>query len=141
MMTVEAKAIVTSFYSTAPKRAYWNGCSTGGRQGLTEAQRFPEDFDGIVAGAPANYWTHLMASGVWIGQATLGDPASYIPRDKYPVIHRAALEACDAADGAKDGLIADPTRCRFDPALLECHAEETSACLTRPQIEAARKIY
>src|SRR5207302_8071393 len=115
-MTVDAKAIVSAFYGTAPKRSYWNGCSTGGRQGLTEAQRFPDDFDGIVAGAPANYWTHLMASGVWIGQATLKDSPAYIPREKYALIHRAALDACDAVDGVKDGLIDNPARCTFDPA-------------------------
>src|SRR5437762_1665140 len=108
-MTVDAKAIVSAFYGTAPKRSYWNGCSTGGRQGLTEAQRFPDDFDGIVAGAPANYWTHLMASGVWIGQSTQKDPAAFIPREKYAVIHRAALDACDAGDGLKDGVVGGPT--------------------------------
>jgi feruloyl esterase len=140
-MTVDAKAIVTAFYGSAPKRSYWNGCSSGGRQGLVEAQRFPDDFDGIVAGAPANDWTHLMASGVWIGQATLGNPSAYIPREKYAVIHRAAIEACDAADGVKDGLIDNPTRCRFDPAILECRAEQTDTCLTHAQVEAARKIY
>jgi feruloyl esterase len=140
-MTVAAKAIATRYYGSAPTRAYWNGCSTGGRQGLTEAQRFPDDFDGIIAGAPANYWTHLMASGVWMGQATHTDPAAFIPREKYTAIHRAALEACDAADGITDGLIDNPIKCTFDPAVLACRGEETSACLTRPQIDAARKIY
>ena len=140
-MTVTAKAVVWTFYGDAPKLSYWNGCSTGGKQGLKEAQRFPDDYDGIVAGAPANYWTHLMASGVWIGQATLKDHASYIPPAKYAVIHRAALDACDASDGVKDGLIEDPARCRFDPSALKCEAEETPACLTTAQVEAARKIY
>src|SRR5207302_4122539 len=115
--------------------------STGGKQGLKEAQQFPDDYDGIVAGAPANYWTHLMASGVWIGQATLKDAASRIPQEKYSLIHRAAVDACDAADGVKDGVIDDPTTCRFDPGALQCAGEEASTCLTRPQVEAARKIY
>ena len=140
-MTVDAKAIVKAFYGRAPKLAYWNGCSTGGKQGLTEAQRFPADYDGIIAGAPANYWTHLMASGVWMGQATLKDSSAYIPREKYALIHRAALDACDAVDGMKDGLIDNPARCTFDPAVLACAAEETAECLTRPQVDAARKIY
>ncbi len=140
-MTVQAKAIVAAFYGNAPRFSYWTGCSSGGKQGLKEAQRFPADYDGIVAGAPANYWTHLMFSGLWIGQATLKDPASYIPKEKYPVIHKAALEACDALDGAKDGLIEDPARCRFDPAALRCAGDDGPACLTAPQVEAARKIY
>jgi len=70
-MTVQAKAIVAVFYGNGPRLSYWTGCSSGGKQGLTEAQRFPADYDGIVAGAPANFWTHLMFSGLWIGQATL----------------------------------------------------------------------
>src|SRR5437867_2935954 len=103
-MTVKAKAIIAAFYGNGPRLSYWVGCSSGGKQGLKEAQRFPDDYDGIVAGAPANYWTHLMVSGLWIGQATLKDPASFIPKEKYPVIHNAAVEACDANDGVKDGL-------------------------------------
>jgi tannase/feruloyl esterase len=140
-MTVDAKAIVAAFYGDGPKLSYWNGCSSGGKQGLKEAQRFPADYDGIVAGAPANYWTHLMASGVWIGQATLADAAAYIPQEKYAVIHRAALDACDALDGVKDGVIDDPTQCRFDPGELKCRSDEAPTCLTMPQVEAARKIY
>jgi feruloyl esterase len=140
-MTLAATAIVTEFYGAPPKFSYWNGCSSGGKQGLTEAQRFPSDYDGIVAGAPANYWTHLMASGVWIGQATLKDPSAYIPKEMYGVIHRAALDACDAADGVRDGVIDHPVQCIFDPGALACKPGETTACLTPMQIAAARKIY
>jgi len=140
-MTVKAKAIVAAFYGSGPRSSYWTGCSSGGKQGLKEAQRFPADYDGIVAGAPANFWTHLMASGNWIGHATLKDPASYIPREKYAVVHKAALDACDALDGVKDGLIEDPVRCRFDPKTLLCTGGDDPACLTAPQVEAARKIY
>jgi feruloyl esterase len=140
-MTVQAKAIVAAFYGSAPRLSYWTGCSSGGKQGLTEAQRFPADYDGIVAGAPANFWTHLMAGGLWIGQATLKDPASYIPREKYSVIHKAVLEACDASDGVKDGLIEDPMRCRFDPKTLLCTGDDGPGCLTAPQVDAAKKIY
>ena len=140
-MTVQAKAIVAGFYGNGPRLSYWTGCSSGGKQGLTEAQRFPADYDGIVAGAPANFWTHLMVGGLWIGQATLKESAAYIPKEKYPVIHKAALEACDATDGAKDGLIEDPMRCRFDPKTLLCAADDGPACLTAPQLEAAKKIY
>ena len=140
-MTVKAKAIVSAFYGNAPRYSYWNGCSTGGRQGLKEAQRFPNDYDGIIAGAAANPRTHLSAGTLWIAAATLKDPASYIPKEKYAVIHRAALDACDGLDHVKDGVIEDPTRCHFDPKVLECKGEDGPACLTAPQVEAARKIY
>jgi len=140
-MTVQAKALTRAFYGTASTRSYWDGCSTGGNQGLSEAQRYPEDYDGIIAGAPANYFTHLMAYSMWVADATLRDPASYIPKEKFSVIHEAALKACDAQDGIKDDAIDDPTRCRFDPALLQCPAEDAPNCLTASQVGAAKKIY
>src|SRR5205814_4688607 len=121
--------------------SYWNGCSSGGKQALKEAQRFPGDYDGIIAGAPANNWTHLMVSGVWIGQATLKDAASLIPKNKFELIHKAVLEACDARDGVKDGVLEDPARCHFDPKALECKNGDDASCLTAPQVEAVKKIY
>ena len=136
-MTVKAKAIIQAFYGAAPRRSYWNGCSTGGRQGLKEAQKFPDDFDGIIAGAPANR-TPL---GLWIAFAMLKDKARFIPSGKYPLLHQAALDACDARDGAKDRLIEDPTGCRFDPQALLCKGEDGPDCLTAPQVAAARMIY
>lgn len=140
-MTLKAKALIAAFYGKPPSRSYWNGCSTGGKQGLKEAQEFPNDYDGIVAGAPANYWTHLMAGDVWIGQATHSDPAAYIPPAKYRLIHQAAINACDTTDGLKDGLIDDPRACHFDPGVLTCKEGRQEDCLTAPQVEAARKIY
>ncbi len=140
-MTVKAKAIVVAYYGAGPKFSYWNGCSSGGKQGLKEAQRFPNDYDGIIAGAPANYWTHLMAGDLWPAHATLKDPASFIPPAKYPLIHQAVLAACDTIDGVKDGLLEDPRRCKFDPKVLLCKGDDVSACLTAPQVEAARRIY
>jgi feruloyl esterase len=136
-MTVKAKAIIDRYYGRAPQRSYWNGCSTGGRQGLAEAQRYPDDYDGIIAGASANPRTYLNAWQISIAQAMLKDPASFIPPAKYPMIHQAVLAACDALDGVKDGLIADPTRCRFDPKSLECQGDDGPACLTRAQVTAA----
>jgi feruloyl esterase len=136
-MTVKGKAIVNAFYGNSPKYSYWNGCSTGGRQGLKEAQRFPGDYDGIIAGAPAN----RTALALWIAFAMLKDPGTYIPASKYPLVHRAVLDACDANDGVKDGLIEEPTRCHFDPKVLECKAGDDASCLTAPQVEAVRKIY
>jgi feruloyl esterase len=140
-MTIASKAIIANFYGNSPKYSYWNGCSTGGRQGLKEAQRFPGDFDGVIAGAPANFQTHLHVWSVAVAQAVHKEPGSYIPPEKYPIIHKAALEACDALDGLKDGLIQDPTRCHFDPKVLQCAGDDSSACLTAAQVEAARAIY
>jgi feruloyl esterase len=139
--TVAAKAIIANFYGNGPRYSYWNGCSTGGRQGLKEAQKFPADFDGIIAGAPANYQMHLHVWSVAIAQAVHKTPESYIPPEKYPAIHKAVLEACDTLDGLKDGLIQDPARCHFDPKVLQCSGDDSPACLTAPQVEAARKLY
>jgi feruloyl esterase len=141
-MTVRAKAIAKAFYGDGPRHAYWLGCSSGGRQGLKEAQVYPEDYDGIVAGAPANSWTRLATSSVWIAQATLKDADSYIPRAKLGLLHEAVLAACDALDGVKDGVLEDPRRCRFDPKVLQCPGtDDRPTCLTAGQAEAARKIY
>ncbi|HMF92875.1 MAG TPA: tannase/feruloyl esterase family alpha/beta hydrolase [Vicinamibacterales bacterium] len=131
-MTVKAKAIINAFYGGGPKASYWNGCSTGGRQGLAEAQRYPDDFDGIVAGSQANPRTHLNAWQLAIGKAVLGDPAAFIPPDTYPLIHKAVLDQCDALDGLKDGLISDPTKCHFDPSHLDF--------LTARQIDSVRTV-
>jgi feruloyl esterase len=136
-MTVKAKAVTQAFYGNAPRLSYWNGCSTGGRQGLKEAQKFPDDYDGIIAGAPAN----RTAMALWAAFAVLKDKASFIPASKYPMIHQAVLNACDARDGVKDGLIDDPTRCNFDPKVLQCQGADGPSCLTAPQVEAARKLY
>lgn len=135
--TLKAKAVVAAFYGAAARRSYWNGCSTGGRQALKEAQMFPEDFDGIIAGAPGN----RTAMGLWIAHALLKDPASYIPPAKHPAIHQAAIAACDAADGLKDGLISDPAGCKFDPGALLCKESDSADCLTAAQVAAARKVY
>jgi feruloyl esterase len=140
-MTLKGKAISEAFYSKAAQRSYWNGCSSGGKQGLKEAQKFPLDYDGIVAGAPANYWTHLMIGDLWPGVVTHKDPSAALPEAKLRVLHKAALEACDLLDGVKDGLIEDPTRCKFDPGTVLCKGAENEDCLTTPQVEAARKIY
>jgi feruloyl esterase len=103
-MTVKAKAIIAAYYGDAPKHSYWNGCSSGGKQGLKEAQRFPRDYDGVIAGAPANFWTHLMVSSVGIAEATRDNPAAYIPKEKYGLLHQTVLEACDSLDALKDGF-------------------------------------
>ncbi len=140
-MTVKAKAIIKAFYGKAPRFSYFNSCSNGGRQALMEAQRYPEDYDGIIAGAPANDFTRLMLNAAYISQVMLSDAASYIPAKKMKAIEAAALASCDEADGLKDGLIDDPTRCRFDPAVLLCSGDESDDCLTAAQVETLKKIY
>jgi feruloyl esterase len=94
-----------------------------------------------LAGAPGNYWTHILAHSLWVAQAVLNDPKSFIPREKYAAIHRAVIDACDALDGVKDGVIEDPTRCHFDPKVMQCTDADAATCLTTPQVEAARRIY
>ncbi len=135
-----AKLVIRAFYGSGPQNSYFNSCSNGGRQALMEAQRYPADYDGIVAGAPANSWTRLLTSGIFDMQA-LADAASYIPASKLPAIEAAALAACDARDGVKDGVIEDPSKCHFDPSVLLCKGSESAACLTAPQVAALRKLY
>lgn len=138
---VGAKAIIRAFYGASPKRSYFNACSNGGRQALMEAQRYPADYDGIIAGAPAYYWTHLLSAAVSGVLATLAEPASYIPAAKLPAIQAAALAQCDGADGVQDRVIENPLACRFDPTPLLCKSEESDSCLTVHQLTALKKTY
>jgi feruloyl esterase len=140
LTTVNAKAIVQAFYSEPAKRAYYTGCSTGGKQGLMEAQRYPADFDGILAGDAANFWTHQMASEVWNGVVT-STPETNLPKEKLQLLQDATLAACDTLDGAKDGLVSDPAHCRFTPASLQCKGGDGPACLTAAQVAAVQKLY
>lgn len=139
--TDTAKAIVKAFYGRPQQHAYFDSCSDGGREALMEAQRFPEDFDGILAGAPANAWTHMLSAGLAVGKALYGNPEAYISSTKIPAIEAATLAACDAQDGVKDGVIADPPKCHFDPAVLLCKGIDSRTCLTAPEIAALRTIY
>src|SRR5579883_420645 len=139
--TVKSKAIMMTFYDRAPKYSYWNGCSTGGRQGLMEAQRYPDDFDAIVAGAPANYQTHLHTWDLSVSVPVLKDPAAVVSPAKAAMLNKAVLNACDAKDGVKDGLLNDPRSCKFDPATLLCKAGDSDSCLTAPQLEAVKRMY
>ncbi len=141
-MTLKAKAITSAFYGSGPKLSYLNDCGGGSREALAEAQRYPADYDGIAASGLGTHKSIHHIAQFWVWQATHKDEASYIPPAKYPLIHEAALETCDVqVDGVKDGLIEDPSRCRFDPKVLECKGADGPACLTSPQVEAARKIY
>ncbi len=139
--SLRAKEILTAYYGHPQQKAYFDACSDGGREALMEAQRFPEDYDGILAGAPANNWAHMLSSGVDVVQTTLRDPAGYISSYKLPAITRAALAACDARDGLKDGIVSDPLSCHFDPEVLLCKDGDNLQCLTAPQVATLKKLY
>jgi feruloyl esterase len=138
---VAAKRAVDHVYGAAPRFSYFNGCSTGGRQALTAAQRYPDDFNGIVGGAPAIFTTKQAFGQLWFYQAiALGEGA--LPKEKLPLIHDAVLNACDTLDGAKDGVLENPLACTFDPGVLACTAGAApETCLTAPQVSAVRRVY
>ena len=135
--TDAAKPILAAYEGRAAKYSYFAGCSDGGREALMEAQRYPGDFDGIVAGDPANNMTHLLTAAAWNVQALNETPQSYVPAAKLKAVEAAALKAC----GDETGVIENPLACRFDPAVIHCTSGDTNACLTDPQVAALRKIY
>src|SRR5690349_8019317 len=152
-MTVASKAIIKAFYGLAPKLSYMAEGGGGTIAALSSAQRYPEDYDAIAITGMSSYLTRHTFGQMWIWQATHKDAASFIPPAKYPVLHQAALNACDALDGIKDGVIGDVGRCKFDPAVTLCKGQTgvrpgsdpgltpDADCLTAPQVEAAKKIY
>ncbi|MDQ1470882.1 MAG: hypothetical protein QOJ99_2362, partial [Bryobacterales bacterium] len=140
IMAEADKVILRAFYGNTPAHSYFNGCSQGGHEALIEAQRYPNDFDGIIAGDPANNWTRHYAGGhLWSAMAMEGE--GYIPAAKVPLIAEAVNEECDALDGVKDGVLNDPRRCRFNPAKLLCKAGDAPTCLTAPQVAAVNKLW
>jgi len=140
-MAVISKQIVAAYYAAAPKVSYWNGCSAGGRQAMKEAQRFPADFDGIIAGAPGLDWTGRAAQAVYVAQALQNNEAARLSPQKTQLVHAAVLRACDLQDGVKDGIVGDPERCAFDPGVLQCQGADETACLTPAQVKTARMLY
>ncbi len=140
-MVRTAKAAIVSFYGSGPKLSLWNSCSTGGRQGLMAAYRYPEDFDAISAMAPANPMTDLMTQSMWAGWQPQRAPGAAISMPKLTALHRAAVKQCDRLDGLEDGLIGRPDACDFDPATIQCTAGDGDQCLTPAQVETARAIY
>jgi serine/threonine protein kinase len=137
-MTVQAKAIVRSFYGQAPLYSYFQGSSDGGREALMEVQRYPDDYEGILAGAPGMSWTNLFTAALY---NVYPHPATYIPASKIPAISAAVLSACDALDGISDGIVNDPRQCHFDPSTLRCKGAESDSCLTSAQVSQLQKIY
>jgi feruloyl esterase len=140
-MTVQSKALIKAFYDQSARLSYYNGCSTGGRQGLMAAQRYPEDFDAIIAGAPANEHTWLHAGDIARMTDIYKDPEGYIPETKQPLLAQAVMNACDASDGLKDNLISNPMSCKFDPSVLLCKSGDAPDCLTAKQVATARRLY
>jgi hypothetical protein len=139
-MTAQAKAVIAAYYASPAAHSYFASCSDGGREALMEAQRFPADYDGILAGAPAYNWTTLLTSAAIGMQTLLSDDASYIPAADIPLIHSAILNQCDKLDelpgDVNDGVVDDPRACRFDPARITCKTGQSQQCLTAPQVKA-----
>ena len=142
-ITGAAKRLAGQAAGTSTRRAYFYGCSTGGHQAYAEIQRYPGDFDGVVAGAPGNNRVRLNAAFLWqfLANHDRGSPAPILPAAKLPVITRAVVAACDALDGVADGIVDDPRTCRFDPASLLCRDGDAADCLTAVQAAVAKKIY
>jgi hypothetical protein len=135
--TDAAKAVIHAFRGANPVFSYFQGCSDGGREALMEAQRYPGDFNGIVAGDPANHWTHLLAGAVWDFQALIQTPGSYLSPAKLKLVEAEAIKQC----GDEDGVIEDPLSCHFQPEKIRCASGDATSCLTDSQIKALRKIY
>ena len=140
-MTVTAKAVAAAFYERPHERAYFTGCSTGGRQALTEAQRYPADYDGIIAGAPAYYPSHIQGMQVWTAAVANRSASGTLGPAEFALLNGAAIAACDMLDGVADGVIENPLQCEVDPAVLACPAAGGGACLNPDQVETARLIY
>lgn len=141
LQAARSKDIIRAHYGEPARHSYFSSCSNGGRQALMEIQRFPEDYDGVLVGAPANDWTHLFTGFVWNEQAVFNTAGAYLPPSKLAAVQAATLGSCDAKDGVVDGVAEDPRRCQFDPASLACPAgTDGASCLTPPQVTAVRKI-
>ncbi len=143
LMTERSKQLIAAYYGSPAKHSYFAACSDGGREALMEAQRFPADYDGILAGAPAYNWTALVTNSLHNAQAQIATPQSYIPASKLATISKAVLAACDKNDGVADGIINEPSACHFHPSTLLCTADEkdSDSCLTAPQVKTLDTFY
>src|SRR5215471_13818120 len=141
LTAVQSKALIKAYYGKEPKYSYWNGCSTGGRQALIEVTKFPEDFDGVLAGAPANPHIYLHAAGVARSLELMKHPDGALSQAKIETLHNAALAQCDSLDGVKDGLIGNPQKCKFDPETLLCKGAENDKCLTPSEVATVKTVY
>ncbi len=140
-MTVMAKQVIGAFYGDGPRYSYWFGCSAGGRQAMKEAQRFPEDYDGIIAGAPGNDWMGRAAGSLRVAKHLEANEDARLSDEEVQLVHAAVLEACDAADGVTDRVVGDPERCDFDPAVLQCSGAGRDGCLPAAQVHTVQMMY
>ena len=140
-MTVVSKHIVRAYYGDAPRLSYWNGCSAGGRQGMKEAQRFPADYDGIIAGAPGHDWTGRAAQAIDVASHLQRHEQARLSPPHIQLVHAAVLNACDGLDGVKDGVVGDPRQCRFDAGALGCKGNDEASCLRPAQVDTVRRLY
>jgi feruloyl esterase len=141
LQAARSKDLIRAFYGRPAKHSYFSSCSNGGRQALMEIQRFPEDYDGLLVGAPANNWSNHFAGFVWNEQALWNTPGAYVDAGKLAAVQAATLAQCDVLDGVQDGVAEDPRACAFDPASIACpEGTDGPACLTPPQVNAVRQI-
>ncbi len=140
-MSVVSKKLVAAFYEQAPAWSYWSGCSAGGRQAMVEAQKFPGDFDGIIAGAPGLDWTGRAAAALRVATHLEANPVARLSAGERELVYSAAVNACDADDGVRDGLISWPESCSFDAASLACDGANTGSCLNPDQVDTVKMLY
>ncbi|MDE3196037.1 MAG: tannase/feruloyl esterase family alpha/beta hydrolase [Acidobacteriota bacterium] len=140
VMAEAAALVVRNYYGRFASQSYFSGCSTGGHQALSEAQRFPEDYDGIVAGDPGNNRVRLNIGFLWSWQATHASGTAF-PASKLPLLSQSVIKACDRLDGVEDGILSDPRACHFDPGALLCKGADQPTCLTPGEVESVRKVY
>jgi feruloyl esterase len=141
LAAVVAKQVIAAFYGSPVKHSYFMGCSNGGRDALMEVTRYPEDYDGVIAGAPARLYLEVLTQLIWYHQAVLGPDGAPNLASKLNLVHEAIIKKCDRLDGVKDGMLANPLLCRFDPAELQCKRADAPTCLTNAEVGALRKIY
>ena len=141
LMTVRAKEIIKTYYGKEPRYSYFFGNSQGGYQGITEARRFPNDYDGIAAGWPPNPFALFNAAQIYPSYLIAHNPEMLIPHNKYAMLHQAVLDACDALDGVKDGMITEPDKCNFQPKSLLCQGADAPTCLTAAQVDFLEKVH
>jgi feruloyl esterase len=140
-MTLKTKALIKAFYGVAPKHSYWVSCSLGGEEALIEAKRYPEDYDGVVAGSPINPVTLFNSAQLWPAWISMKYPDEVIPAAKFTMIHEAVLKACASPTGIKQGVVDDPVNCHFDPVVLQCKGADAPDCLTAGQVDMMHKLY
>lgn len=141
LAAIVAKQVISAYYDAKPQHAYFFGCSNGGRDGLMEASRYPEDYDGVIAGDPAQRYIEVLTEMIWNYRAVHGPGGAPNLGSKLDLIHAAIMKNCDALDGVKDGILENPRLCHFDPAALQCKGGDKPTCLTRAEVAATRKIY